>query len=114
MIVTETKMVVGTILKVSRSKPRCTLWGEYLFHAREVVIRIKKTRKPKVLKMYIREDSLLSQMKVPPNALINKSFQVTVHGEAFQNSYGCMVIDHLSPIGKKIATFNLNEYFDIN
>ena len=87
MIVTETKMVVGTILKVSRSKPRCTLWGEYLFHAREVVIRIKKTRKPKVLKMYIREDSLLSQMKVPPNALINKSFQVTVHGEAVMTLY---------------------------
>jgi len=114
MKVTESKTITGTIVKVSQSKPRSTCWGEYLFHGREVRVKVKGGSPPHIIIMYVRDNSWLSEMKVPPDALINKPLEMTIHGEAYQDSFGCIFIDKLAPCCKMVRCVNLNKFFDLD
>ena len=113
MKATESKTITGKIIKVSQSVARSTCWGEYLFTGREVKVRVKGNSPPNII-MYVRDDSLISQMKIPIEQLTNKSFILTVHGEALQDSKGIIFIDQISPNTKTIKFINLEHYFNFD
>ena len=112
MKVTESKTITGKIVKVGQSKPRSTLWGEFLFKGREVRVKVNGVSQQTIITMYVRDNSWISEMKIPPDALVNKPIIMSVHGEAYHKSFGCIFIDKLQLLCKSVTCVNLNKYFD--
>lgn len=113
MKVTESKTINGTIIEVGQSAPRSTCWGEFLFRGREVKVRVIGNSPP-IITMYVREDSWISQMKISIEAFTNQTLCLTVHGEAYKDADGIIIIDKMIPESKTITCINLDKFFDFD
>ena len=70
--ITDSKTISGTIIKVGGSRQYCTSWGEMLFRGREVTVAVKGGHKKQKIPMYIRDDSDVGVLGIPPDVLLNK------------------------------------------
>lgn len=113
MKVTEAKTIAGTILRVSRSAARSTCWGKFLFNAREVSVKVSKFKSHAPITMYLRDDSWINEMKIPPDSFIGRPVSLTVHGEAYDETHGCLFIDKIEPTYQPVCLVKLDNYFDL-
>lgn len=109
--VTDSKTISGQILTIGRSQQYCTNWGEMLFKGREVIVCVKTPHKRQKIPMYIRDDSDVGILNLTPNTLLNKIWNLSVHGEQNTTNLGCIFIDRISLLAKVPKSINLNEYF---
>lgn len=113
MKVTEEKRITGTIIKIGRSEPHSTSWGNFLFNAREVSVQLPQGTSQQTLTMYLCRDSWLNEMKIPPEAFIGKPVSLAVHGLAYEGSrWGHLIIDRIEPLYKQTSYVDLTAYFD--
>ncbi len=109
--VTDSKNVIGQILKVGRSHQYCTNWGEMLFKGREVIVSVKDSHQRQKIPMYIRDDSDVGILNLTPETLLNKVWSLSIHGELHTPNQGCLFIDKINLSAIVPKHININKYF---
>ena len=109
--VTDSKTIVGRILKVGRSQQYCTHWGEILFKGREVIVIVKCSHERQKIPMYIRDDSDIGILRLASSSLSGKKWNITVHGELNTTIQGCIFIDRIGLSARVAKQVNINKYF---
>ena len=109
--VTDSKTISGQILKVGRSQQYCTNWGEMLFKGREVIVSVKTPRQRQKIPMYIRDDSDVGIFNLAPETLLNKMWNLSIHGELNTPNQGCLFIDKLTLSALVPKQININKSF---
>lgn len=109
--ITDSKTISGTIIKVGGSRQYCTSWGEMLFRGREVTVAVKGGHKKQKIPMYIRDDSDVGVLGIPPDVLLNNVWMLCVHGELSTPNQGCLFIDRISLSAHLPKEININKYF---
>lgn len=109
--VTDSKTIVGRILKVGRSQQYCTHWGEMLFKGREVLVVVQHKHKRQKVPMYIRDDSDIGILRLASNTLSGKEWNITIHGELNTTIQGCLFIDRIGLSARIAKQVNINKYF---
>ncbi len=109
--VTDSKAISGRILKVGRSQRYCSNWGEMLFKGREVIVSVKTPRQRQKIPMYIRDDSDVGIFNLAPETLLNKMWNLSIHGELNTPNQGCLFIDKLTLSALVPKQININKYF---
>lgn len=109
--VTDSKNISGQILKVGRSQQYCTNWGEMLFKGREVIVSVRYPHQRQKIPMYIRDDSDVGILNLAPNTLLNKVWNLSIHGELNTFNQGCIFIDKVNLSALVPKQVNINKYF---
>lgn len=109
--ITDSKTIKGRILKVGHLHRYCSNWGEILFSGKEVIVCVKNKRKRQKIPMYIRDDSLLGIMQLTSKVLVNRNWEITLHGESLINGRGSIFIKRILPISQIPKQININDYF---
>lgn len=105
--ITDSKTIRGRIIKMSRSRCYCSIWGNILFHGKEIMVSVKNKKIP----MYIRDDSTLGILQLLPQSLENRMWEINLHGEYLESDKGIIVIDKILPLSLYPKLLNLNDYF---
>lgn len=108
--VTDSKNISGQILKVGRSQQYCTHWGEMLFKGREVIVSVRSPHQRQKIPMYIRDDSDVGILNLTPYTLLNKVWNLSIHGELNTFNQGCIFIDKLNLSALVPKQVNINKY----
>lgn len=110
--ITDSKTIKGRILKIGHSRCYYSDWGEVVFKGKEVIVCVKQRKRKQKIPMYIRDDSLLGLMLPIPDTLKNKTWELSIHGEALLSGRGTIFIDRIFPLSNLPKQVSINNYFE--